>query len=320
MVSLIPEGSSGTPQTWSLGAWGDGYTAGFHERSSMILGMNGGPLRQKRMWEVYLWKQKRHWAIVLQAATLPFDARAVDDFMYCPTHCCNVEVMSSRFFLVYELLLPDGMPQLMVSIKTDFDPDRSCVQALGLVGDLDFTEVNSQALAVVESFRCYSLVGSNCQHFAKDFASKLQTPVPFTPEDEAVAEWALRNAEKIGLITGVVAVGCVGGIIAPDATLLTATAAAASQLAFGSQLPLAAIAVGAGTVGLAAGVALGSVGAGYCLLHAGLRTSDDGRQPLQEELCGLSLPSEELCEQSKECGSDQELPQQEHSMTENLQE
>lgn len=262
---------------------GDSLAKDFCERSSMILGMNGGPLREKRMWAVYLWRQQRHWAIVLQAVSRPFHARAVDDFMHSPKHCCNVEVPSNHFFLVYELLLLDGMPELMVSVKTDFDTERHCVDPLGSIGILSFEQIGAEALAVIESYRCYSLVGSNCQHFAKDFASRLDTPVPFTPEDEAVAASAWRNAEKVSLVSGAVTVGCIGAIFTPEATVLTASASVASQVAFGSSVPLALMAVGATTVGLGAGIALGTVGAGYGLLHAGLRTSEDDSRPSQEQ-------------------------------------
>lgn len=248
----------------------------------MILGMNGGPLREKRMWAAYLWKQQRHWAIVLRAASRPFNARAVDDFMHSPKHCCNVEVSSNSFFLVYELLLLDGMPELMVSVKTDFDPERHCVDPLGSIGVMSFEEIGAEALAVVESYRCYSLVGSNCQHFAKDFASRLDTPVPFTPEDEAVAASALRNAEKVSLFTGGVSVACIGAIVAPDATLLTASASVASQVAFGSAVPLAATAIGATAVGLGVGIVLVTVSAGYGLLHAGLRTGENDSRLSQD--------------------------------------
>lgn len=264
----------GSHPTWSLGIVGDGRGTDFAERSAMILGMNGGALRKRRMWSVYLWKQQHHWSIVLQPASEHFIARVVDDFMHDAEYCCNIEVSSSRFFLVYELLLPSGKTQLSVSVKTDFDTERQCVQSLGEVGPTRFQDVCEAAHAVVDSYRCYSLVGSNCQHFAKDLALKLDTPVPCTPEDEAVAAEALRNAEKVSLVGTAVAVSCVGAIVAPDATLLTATAAAASQAAFGSAVPLVAVALGAGTVGIGAGVVLGSVGAGYGLLHAGLRTRE----------------------------------------------
>jgi len=283
MVTTACSPSSCSNHSWSLGAIGDTISADFSERSSMILGMNGGPLRERRMWAAYLWKQQRHWAIVLQAASRPFHARAVDDFMHSPKHCCNVEVSSNHFFLVYELLLPGGLPELMVSVKLDFDPERHCVDPLGSIGIISFEEIGAKALAVVESYRCYSLVGSNCQHFAKDFASRLDTPVPFTPEDEAAAASAWHNAEKVSLVSGGVSVACIGAIVAPDATALTASAYVASQVAFGSSVPLVATAIGATAVGLGAGIVLGSVSAGYCLLHAGLRTGEDDSRLSQEQ-------------------------------------
>lgn len=251
----------------------------------MILGMNSGPLRQRRMWVVHLWKQKRHWAIVLQPASEPFEARAVDDIMHNPTHCCNVHVPSDRFFLVYELLLPDGVPQLMVGVKSDFDVGRPCVEELGHVGLMSFEEICTHAETVVDGYRCYSLVGSNCQHFSKDFAARLSTPVPCTPEDEAVAESALNGAGKVGLGSAAVGATCVGAVVAPEASVLTASAYVGSQVAFGSNLPLVAVALGAGTVGLGAGIVLGTIGAGYGLLHAGLRTGNaDNEQPICSKL------------------------------------
>lgn len=291
--------------TWSLGAMDrNGCGADFQERCAMILGMNGGALRPQRMWSVYLWKQQRHWAIVLQAASDPFEARAVDDFMYHAQQCCHVEVPSSRFFLVYELLLPNGFPRLMIGVKTDFDPERPCVHPLGNVGPVSFEEICAEAVAVVDSYRCYSLVGSNCQHFTKDFASKLHAPVPFTPEDEAVANGAWRNAEKVSLVSCAIAVGCIGAVVAPDATMITAAAATASQVAFGaSPMPLLAAAAGAGSVGLGAGIVLGSVGAGYGLLHAGLRTREGNNQHRNEEQPSgdnslQSPPQQNQCESS----------------------
>lgn len=272
MAFLNEDGTNPSRTSGSFGVFGHGCSNDFRERYAMILGMNAGPLRQRRMWTVYLWKQQRHWALVLQPTSEPFEARAVDDFMYSPTHCCNVEVPSSRFFLVYELLLPDGILQLMLSVKTNFDPSRDCVEDLGHVGLISFEEICAHAEQVVDGYRCYSLVGSNCQHFSKDFAARLNTPVSCVPEDEAVATSALNGAHKAVLGSTAVGATCVGAVVAPETTALTAAAYVGSHVAFGSSLPLVVVALGAGTIGLGAGIILGSVGAGYGLLHAGLRT------------------------------------------------
>lgn len=58
--------------------------------------------------QMFMWPQKRHWALVLLPFGEPFTARLVDDFVHNAEHCFSAEVPSSRLFLVYEMLLEVG--------------------------------------------------------------------------------------------------------------------------------------------------------------------------------------------------------------------
>mmetsp|Transcript_46500 Transcript_46500/g.131472 ORF Transcript_46500/g.131472 Transcript_46500/m.131472 type:complete len:337 (-) Transcript_46500:256-1266(-) len=251
---------------------GQGATATFRERGSMILGMNPRKLREQRTWSVYLWQMRHHWALVLRPGGEAFTARIVDDFVRNAHHCFNAEVGSANFFLVYELLVEAGDLFLMISVKCDFDPDYDLVQWLGEVGPLSFEDIELHALAVVGHYRNYCLVGCNCQHFATDLARSLGAPLSLTPEDEAVVCAASDSAAALGTMGISIATAAATGALAVAAL----APAAPTAVVFGSvSYVLCSVAMVAGTLGVIGGVTLVGVTCSYRTLHAALRDTGD---------------------------------------------
>jgi len=267
-------------------------TAVFKERNAMILGMNPRALREKRRWFVYLWPKGHHWSVVLQPAGI-FMARIVDDFVHNPRHCFNLELPSEQLFLVYELVIDQGLPILMLSVKTDFDPKRKSVQLLGCIGPMYFDELGIRAISVVSRYRRYSLIGCNCQHFATEFAAFLGAPRNIMPDDEALAQNASDSSVRFAAAGVAVATtaaagawgtAVVNGVAGPGTVLATAPTV------------LATIGIGAGTVGLLGTLALIGFSCGYQSLHDVLRhcpdaTSDSAQAPCITMLCADQMNS-----------------------------
>jgi len=242
----------------------------FEEHNAMILGMNRKALVQKREWCVYLWMQGHHWAVVLQPLGPMFQARVVDDFVHGATTSYSAELPSSRFFLVYELLLDPESFFLMLSAKTDFRPDYKQVECLGKIAPMTFEEISGIAMSVVRSYRGYSIVGSNCQHFAADFALKLSTPRSVVPLDEAMLEQASDGAIMLGVSGAAVASSAFAG--AAGASVLVAGAAVpTTSVLAAAPVALSLVAVGAGAVGGASALMLLTLSISYRVLRDALR-------------------------------------------------
>jgi len=246
----------------------------FEERNAMILGMNPKELRKLRIWYVHLWQRKRHWALVLWPGGEPFQARIVDDFVHNATHCYSAEVSSARLFLVYELLVEQGEPYLMLSVKPDFDPRCDQVRPLGLVGPASFEDIGARALSIVRGYRRYSFIGCNCQHFAIEFVVSLGAPEATNclPDDEAFVHTASDGIPAIGAASAVVAVTASAGVA--GVAMLSATQPSI-VVPMGS-LMLKSVAAGATGVGLVGSLSLLGVVAGYRLLHSVLREEPEG--------------------------------------------
>lgn len=240
----------------------------------MILGMNPKDLRKHRNWYVYLWQKKLHWALVLQPRGEAFQARIVDDFVHNAEHCYNAEVDSDRLFLVYEMLVENGEPYLMLSVKPDFDADRELVRPLGIVGPTSFEEVQRRAIRTLRGYRRYSFIGANCQHFAIEFAASLGTPNidDLLPDDEAFVNGASDASAAVG--AGAAIVGLTAAIGAAGAAMVsTAQPSAVVPMA---PLVLKSVAMGATGVGLVGTLSLISVAVGYNTLHHVLREHPEG--------------------------------------------
>mmetsp|Transcript_39549 Transcript_39549/g.93098 ORF Transcript_39549/g.93098 Transcript_39549/m.93098 type:complete len:290 (+) Transcript_39549:86-955(+) len=278
-------GAAALGQSWSgtmmcCRRYGDSsgamFNSVFEEHHAMILGMNQKALLERRPWCVYLWMQGHHWAVVLQPLGTPFQARVVDDFVHGATHCYSAELPSSRLFLVYELLLDPSSFFLMLSAKTDFRPDHKQVQRLGQIGPLTFEEISGTAMGVVRSYRSYSIVGSNCQHFVADFVLKLGSPCGVVPEDEEVLRQASDGAIVAGVSGAAVATSAFAGA-AGAAALVAGSAAPATSVLAAAPLALSLVAVGAGAVGGISVLTLVTLSLGYRVLRAALRESDEGK-------------------------------------------
>jgi len=235
-------------------------TSLFRERAAMILGMNPRVLRERMMWNVYLWKQKQHWSVVLQPKDATRDVRISDDFI---RHNSDEEfqttVPANKLFLVYELLLATTDPYLMLSVKPDFCPERQLVLHCGFVGPMAFEELSLAALQVFHCYKGYSIVGCNCQHFAADFIYTLGVPEAIATEDAQYVDVAAQGAAVVS------AAGASLGLAA-------VTGAAGASVAMSAMVPLlAGVAAGAGSAGVLGGLCCLVLGAGYRELYNGLR-------------------------------------------------
>lgn len=235
-----------------------GMTDLLQERTAMIVGMNPKTLRVRRKWQMFMWPLKRHWALVLQPFGEPFTARLVDDFVHNAERCFNAEVPSSQLFLVYEMLLDDRDPFLMLSVKPDFNTGRKNVWSLGLSQRLNLMDLLARAREVAGHYRCYSLIGANCQHFAADFATSLGAPTRICPDDETVVLAATDTALPVGVVGACVAATAAGAANAPALSWLPA---------------LNTVAVSASAVGLCGCAALIGVAGLYKVLRDQSRCS-----------------------------------------------
>ncbi|CAK9089152.1 Hypothetical protein (Fragment) [Durusdinium trenchii] len=203
------------------------------ERTAMIMGMNPKTLRARRKWQMFMWPQKRHWALVLLPFGEPFTARLVDDFVHNAEHCFSAEVPSSRLFLVYEMLLEERDPFIMLSVKPDFKTGRKNVWSLGFTRRMNLLDLQAHALEVAGRYRCYSFIGANCQHFAADLATSLGAS-RVCPDDETVALAATDTALPVGVVGACVAATAAGAANAPALSWLPAlNTVAASASAVG---------------------------------------------------------------------------------------
>jgi len=237
----------------------------------MILGMNPKALRQKRLWETYLWPKQRHWALVIRPAGEKFHARISDDFADSPTHCFCTEIDSESFFLVYEVLVEDGGFLMQLSAKPDFATSRGHVQMLGKVGPLAFEDIESLALAVVRRYKGYSIIGCNCQHFVAELAVDLGVPIKIVPKPEDMT--AVRCAgESAAAVSAAGATVAAGAIVTAMGTSLVGSGTMAAASA--TPTVLAAVAFGGSVVGLLGGLVVLTVAFGYPMLHDSYRLPD----------------------------------------------
>jgi len=242
----------------------------------MILGMNPQQLRAPRDWHLYLWPKRHHWVLVAQPAGTSFSARIVDDFVHNAQHCFNTEVPSSRFFLVYELLVEEGGLFLMLSVKPDFDPSTQGVCSLGEVGPMIVEDMQEHALAVVSRYRSYSYIGCNCQHFAIDLAQSLGAPSRMLPEDEATAVAHAASDGAAAFSAAGMAIAATAAVGAGCASAVGASAPCAAATLLGMvPLVLSTVAVTATAVGLGGGLALIGIAGGYKILYDRLREGDE---------------------------------------------
>jgi len=164
----------------------------FKERAAMVLGMNPRPLQERRPWLLFLWKEERRWAVVMQPSGSPFTACVVDDFLYdSGKRGVSMELPSDHLSFVFELVAEGGWEGgarlLLLSVKPDFCTLRyPQVTELGPVGPYTFEEVVEHVLMAAEG--CWTFgVASDGSSFAADLADVLgqralprAAPVPFT--------------------------------------------------------------------------------------------------------------------------------------------
>jgi len=247
----------------------------FKERCAMILGMNPHSLRIRHMWGVYLWVNRRHWAVVLQPLGQNFEARVADDFLH-ETSSVSTTIPSKDLFLVFELLVSSqfDLAYLMLSVKLNFDPMRKTVTFLGCVENATFEEVTAQAHEVIQKYKAYSMIGCNCQHFASDYARALEVPgaLLLVTDDEEWAGSASENANLIGAAgagTALSAVGCAAG------AQVLKTAVPACALLSPTPLCWIIVALGALGTGVVGGAVLDGASKWYTERYKDLRYDGD---------------------------------------------
>lgn len=235
-------------------------TGQLRERFAMILGMNPKSLRQSIHWNLFMWPKKHHWALVVQPAE-DFLVRIVDDFAYSPSHCFSSEVPSARFYLILELLLEGNVFFPLVSVKSDFISDMPNVLPLGLVGPMNLVQMEQHALEVIASYKNYSLIGCNCQHFAADVALALGARHRPAPEDERLAKSAASGANAVGA-AGVSVAACAAAGAAGTSVLGLSGLPLGSAMGSASAV-LGTVAASASVVGVVGGLTLMGVAQAY---------------------------------------------------------
>lgn len=247
-------------------------TGHLRERFAMILGMNPKTLRESCHWNLYMWPKKHHWALVVQPAE-DFTLRIVDDFSYSPSHCFSSEVPSARFYLILELLLEGDLFFPLVSVKTDFISDMPNVLPLGLVGPMNLVQIEQHALDVIASYKTYSLIGCNCQHFAADVALALGAQYRPAPEDERLAKSAANGANAVGAagvsVAACAAAGAAGTSVLGLSGLPLSTAMGSASAVLGT------VAASASMVGVVGGLTLMGVAQAYEVMRDSTRESGD---------------------------------------------
>mmetsp|Transcript_49088 Transcript_49088/g.116849 ORF Transcript_49088/g.116849 Transcript_49088/m.116849 type:complete len:332 (-) Transcript_49088:88-1083(-) len=284
----------------SLETSGGPRTGLFKERAAMILGLNPKVLRAPMVWNVFLWKQKQHWAVVLQPKDAECEVRLNDDVLHCNTSVEDLQttVPASSLYLVYELLLDSTDPYLMLGAKLDFCPMKKLALFAGCIGPAFFEELNDRALRVFQCYKGYNIVGCNCQHFAADYIYMLGVPDTIATDDAKYVDVATQGAAVVS---------------AAGASLGLAAVTGAAGASFGTTalVPLlAGVAAGAGSAGLVGGLCCLAIGAGYNKLYNSMRHVPSEHQ---EESGSRAVNSERTSEaplapaetsQQSECGDD----------------
>mmetsp|Transcript_68919 Transcript_68919/g.213787 ORF Transcript_68919/g.213787 Transcript_68919/m.213787 type:complete len:316 (+) Transcript_68919:100-1047(+) len=182
-------------------------------------------LRQEFQWRAFLWRMRRHWAVVVQPdmgdeAVL---ARVDTDLLRkCAPAAdqASKEVPVSSLFVVLELVVPPAESRdfyLQFCVYPEFDTERDGAQYIGNFGPLGLAGVAEKAIQVICHYRSYGIIGCNCQHFAVDLLQKLGLEagscVPDDQRAEEAAAWGVRAYSiSAGIAKGV------GGCAAVAAT------------------------------------------------------------------------------------------------------
>lgn len=157
----------------------------------------------------------------------------------------------SVFFLIYEVLLDNGEPRLLVSVKSDFDPAHEMVQRLGVIGPASFEDLQQRALRTSWGSRQYSFFGSGYQHFATEFAACLGA-------SDRVELRPARTVSTTGVVVGMTA--AIGSASAAGAALLQPSAPFAP-------LVIKSVAVSTTSMGIVVSVSLLGIVVGYYSLQ-----------------------------------------------------
>lgn len=259
----------------SFGQLQDGAVERAWEGAAILEGLNPGLLPKGPRWRAFLWKLRRHWAIVLRPEAGDSDgeeaaACQVDtDLLRYPSATALDEVPRGSLFLVYELLVDSRSKAffLRFCVHPTFDVARSNVQELGCFGPLRLEDVAGRAIGVIRRYRQYGVIGCNCQHFAVDFLKELDVEASVRTDDLRAEQAAERGVKAFsmahGAFRGLSAV--VGGY--SQASAATSAAGAAAGAGGAGAVVMSAHILAGVAVGYAASAALGKGYLWVCKRH-----------------------------------------------------
>ncbi|CAE8637145.1 unnamed protein product [Polarella glacialis] len=197
---------------------------------AQILEALNAVLKQRLHWYVYLWRSRRHWAVVLRPDLDHEDptllARVDTDLLRKTSSLrasaaspeepgdeteqneVMVQIPARRLFLTFELLLSSGASQDFfprLRVYPDFDISNDNVEMCGFSGPQALSELSALAQQVVCRYRMYGLLGCNCQHFASDFLTELRTGAADgspLPDDVRLSQAAETGVRAISIVNG----------------------------------------------------------------------------------------------------------------------
>jgi len=181
---------------------------------NILVCLNPDRLRAPMQWHAYVWRRRRHWAVV-------FSPDTGNDFF---TAHVDIEILRSRskaasgsgegnedeldsqiqhfpsneLSIVFELLVPLKGDKffLEVSVHRSFNPEKKNVRDFGSLNPIELSEIAEHAIRVINSYRAYGMIGCNCQHFALDFLAELGVDIGVQAPDDKRAVSALESVVK----------------------------------------------------------------------------------------------------------------------------
>lgn len=192
----------------------------FAERLETIEALCDGQLSVSREWHVHLWQKGVHRALAfcpkrVDNFEIPIVAEvATDDSSYTEAvRVCQGDTLETlEWAVVLELFVDScGDFSLRVGVLYGFEPTDDEYTSLGFSRKLPLVTpgdgslaVAGLALHVIAPYTRYGVVGTNCQHFAREFGGELHLSelalAVLRPQDEAMLQ--ALSASSGGLVVG----------------------------------------------------------------------------------------------------------------------
>jgi len=205
----------------------------FQSRCQRIYDRDRKHMRQPRSWKAYLWKApSRHWSLVLCPASERFEFTVDSDIAHGDWTLGELDCFTWGVVLELQISSSTDGEFFFPLVGIIPDVNRSGLSELGLTSQCTFKEIEEKALQVVKSYKAYALIGTNCQHFAKELGERLDLSEEairaLQPEDAAVMRVVgTITGTTAGIVGGGAVVGSALGATVPVATVTTSVAPAA---------------------------------------------------------------------------------------------